>query len=111
MKHISKHDKDCETFPDGNEFCYKFKENIDNFDLKVPSASKFYFNNQERRVPKGPSNIMKEEQVMENCGFYCNELGGLTTIGTKSILILKAGSVSSRIVSYEELDDMCDTCA
>ena len=112
MKHISKNKKVCRTYQDGNKFCYKFKEWVDNWDLFLPSASEFRFNKQKRGVPAKPSLIMMKDEVTENCGFYCHEmLGGLITLEVSSSLIPGIGPVSNSIVSYSDLDDMCMNCA
>lgn len=88
MDHISRQKKLCEYFPDGNEFCYKFKEDVDNVDHSKPSASKFYFNEQKRAVPENASDILTLENVKQNCGFFCDEeLEGLMTAQTPESLI------------------------
>ena len=55
---------------------------------------------------------MTQDEVTENCGFYCYEmLEGLITLEVSSSLIPGIGPVSNNIVSYSDLDDMCMTCA
>lgn len=112
MDHISKHKEVCTEYLDGNKFCYKFKEDVDNVDHSKPSASKFGFNGQKRRVPGQASDFLTLYNVTQDCGFYCNqELGGLLTSPTPESLIPGVGRVANSIVSYSDLDDMCFTCA
>ena len=113
MDHIRKLDKLCPKYKDGNEFCFKFKENVDNsLNHSSPSGSKYGFNGQKRRVPAKASDVMAADDVTKDCDFYCDEkLGGLKTVKTSSSLIPGFGAVTNSIVSYSDLDDMCDTCA
>ena len=111
MDHISKQKKNCRVDPDGNKFCFKFKEKAEGI-LYLPSASKYYFGGQKRRVPAQPSDFLAEDAVTEDCDIYCDKgLGGLMSIKTSSTLIPGAGTVTNKIVSYSDLDDMCSTCA
>ena len=112
MGHISKLKNQCTTYDDDNEFCFRFKENVDNsFDHSLPSGSKYGFNDQKRRVPAAASDVLGEDDVRKDCDFYCDKLGGLKTFETPSSLIPGFGPVTNSIVSYSDLDDMCDTCA
>ena len=112
MDGISKHKKICRDYADGNKFCYKFKEDIDNWEHSTPSESEYRFNGQKRGVPALASDILTEDGLTDNCGFFCNEkLGGLMTFETSSSLIPGIGPVSNSIVSYTDLDDMCSNCA
>lgn len=111
MDHISKQKKLCLESPDGNKFCYKFKEDMDNAAHSKPSASEYYFNKQHRDVPAHVSDMLTLENVTQDCGFYCSEdLGGLLTTQTTELIIPGVGTFGNSIVSYTDLDDMCFTC-
>lgn len=111
LDNIRKQKKLCVDHSDGNKFCYKFKEDVDNVDHSKPSASKYGFNGQKRGVPEHASDIMTLYNVTQNCGYYCSEkLGGLLTSQTPESSILGVGKVANSIVSYTDLDDMCYTC-
>lgn len=111
IDHIRKH-KSCQDFPDGNKFCYKFKEDLDNPHHDKKSSSKYGFNNQHRRVPRQPSDFLPLENATQNCDFYCNEeLGGLQTFPTLESSMPEIGRVANSVVSYTDLDDMCYNCA
>ena len=109
IKDISKIHKECSPYEDGNEFCFKFKENVNNH--SIPSRSKYWFNGQKRRVPAKASDVLPDDDAREDCDLYCDELGGLETVETSSSLIPGLGPVTNSIVSYSDLDDMCDGCA
>ena len=113
MDDIEKLDKKCVTYTDNNKFCFTFKEKVDNsLNHSLPSGSKYRFNGQKRRVPAKASDILAADDVKKDCDFYCDEkLGGLKTFETSSSLIPGFGPVTNRIVSYSDLDDMCDNCA
>lgn len=112
MDHISKHKELCKGYPDGNQFCYKFKEDVDNVQHNKPSASQFGFNGQKRRLADQNFTALTPYSVTQSCGFYCSEeLGGLTTSPTEESLLSGVGKVANSIVSYSDLDDMCFTCA
>lgn len=89
LDNIRKQKKLCVDYSDGNKFCYKFKEDVDNVDHSKPSASKYGFNGQKRGVPEHASDIMTLYNVTQNCGYYCSEkLGGLLTSQTPESSIL-----------------------
>ena len=113
MKHIRKHRKECHTYPDGNKFCAKFKEDINDATNSKPSASKFWFNDQKRRVPAKVSDFLSEADVTKDCGIYCDESfdEGLLTFEAPSSDMPGIGLVTNSIVSYSNLDDMCYDCA
>lgn len=117
MKHMSKHKKVCTQKHNINtynatEFCYKFNEAVDNWDYSTPTSSQYWFNEQKRDVPTLPTNRLLGDDLTENCAFYCDEeLGGMMTFDEHSSLIPGRGLVSNSISSYEDLDDMCSTCA
>lgn len=111
MKDIGKFGKDCNKYEDSNRFCFRFKENLDNSFGHIPSRSKYYFNKQTRRVPAQVSDTLAQDDVKKDCDLYCDELGGLKTFETASSLIPGIGAVTNSIVSYSDLDDMCDGCA
>ena len=111
MKDIKKHKKHCQNFVDGNQFCAKFKEDINDFNNTKPSGGKIWFNKQERHVPVYVSDFLKEDNVTQDCGIYCKELDGMVTFETPSSLIPGIGLVTNSIVSYSALDNMCATCA
>lgn len=113
MKHINHLEKKCHTYHDGNKFCFKFKQDV-NDSSGESSRSRYYFNKQERRVPGSPFYrplILAPEDVSKDCDLYCHELGGLKTIERSSSLIPGFGPVTNNIASYPDLDDMCDDCA
>lgn len=111
MDHISKNKKLCLDYSDGNEFCYKFKEDMDNAAHSKPSGSKYYFNDQHRDVPAQVSDMLTPDDVTQDCGRYCGEeLEGLLTAQTPELLIPGVGTVVNSVVSYTDLDDMCSTC-
>ena len=112
MDHISKQKKSCLQSPDGNKFCYKFKEDVDNRDFSKPPASEYWFNGQKRGLPAQPSDLLQGDDLTEHCAFYCGEeLGELMTFDEPSSLIPGIGLVSNSVVSYSDVDDMCSTCA
>ena len=113
MDNIRKHEEICQTYPDGNKFCYKFNEDVDNVYHDKPSASHYGFNGQKRDVPERASDVLTLWNVTQDCDAYCEEeLGELMmTIQTPESLIPGVGKVANSIVSYSDLDDMCFTCA
>lgn len=112
MDHISKQKKICPEYPDGNKFCYRFKEAVDNWNYSTLSASHYWFNGQKRRLPALPTYGLLKDDLTEDCAFYCGkEVGGLMTFDEHSSLIPSIGLVSNSVASYSELDDMCPTCA
>ena len=62
-------------------------------------------------VLPSPSEDLAQDDAKKDCDVYCDELGGLRTIETTKSLIPGLGPVTNSIVSYSDLDDMCDTCA
>ena len=111
MDEISKIDKFCSDYHDGNRFCFRFKVKKHKlFDPSVPSKSKLQFNKQKRHVPEKPSDVLEPDAVRKDCDFYCDELGGLKAVETSSTLIPGVDKVTNSIVSYSDLDDMCDGC-
>ena len=62
-------------------------------------------------MPATASDILGEDDVKKDCDLYCDELGGFKTVETSSTLIPGFGPVTNSIVSYSDLDDMCDGCA
>lgn len=97
----------CQDNPDGgDQFCFKFEEDIDHdVNHTKPSRSEYWFGKQRRRVPEQPSRVLPLYNATQNCEFYCNEkLGGMLAQkmdGTAPV---------DTIVSYDYLDDMCSTC-
>lgn len=76
---IDKVKKRC-TDPDGNKFCFEFREDHDNVNHTKPSESTYWFNAQKRGVPAQPSRVLPLNNVTQNCEFYCSEkLPGLFT--------------------------------
>ncbi|KAF6240296.1 hypothetical protein HO173_001907 [Letharia columbiana] len=107
MDHISKQKEVCTEYLDGNKFCYRFKEDVDNVDHSKPSASTFGFNGQKRRVPGQASDFLTLYNVTQDCGFYCNqELGGLLTSPTPESLIPGVGSMPQLNVDTAPLSSL-----
>ena len=103
--------KSCETYSDNNTFCFKFKENKDNdFAHSLLSKGKYYFNGQKRGLHEKAFDVLEQDAVRKDCDFYCDELGGLKAVETSSSVIPGIGKVTNSIVSYPDLDDMCDGC-
>lgn len=110
--HIRKQKKACPELLYGNKFCFRFKEDVDNWDYSIPSASQYWFNGQKRDVPALPDHRLTNDKLTEQCAFYCGkEVGGMTTYDEHSSLMPGIGLVSNSVGSYSHVDDMCSTCA
>lgn len=82
LHHIREQRKMCKVYPDGNEFCYKFKDDVAKSDK---SESTFGFNGQKRAVPNPASEIMPSDKILLSCGYYCSEKLGLSTIAPVTV--------------------------
>ena len=91
---------DCKTFDDGNEFCYKSNEDVDDVNHTKPSGL-IRFNGQKTVVPGQANDVLTPDQAMQNCGTLCyGELELYTSLNPEGPFV---GRVGNRIASYTDL--------